>query len=61
MLGIESRLSRETRIWWEDRLCRESVLGIAYLNRCIYPFKPPSTFMILPYPLWCFLRLIDQS
>ena len=67
-LGRESRLSRETSLWWEGRLCRESWLGIAYSNRCIYHFNPtssptnnPSTFMMLPDPSWLFLRLVDQS
>ena len=64
-LGRESRLSRETSLCWEDRLCRESWLGITYSNRCIHHFNPtsspPSTFMVLPDPSWCFFRLVDQS
>ena len=42
-LGRESRLSRETSLWWDSRLCnKESWLGIAYSNRCIYHFNPTS-------------------
>ena len=41
-LGRESRLSRETSLWWEGRLCRESWLDIAYSNRCLYHFNPTS-------------------
>ena len=29
-LGRESKLGRETSLRWEDRLCREGWLGIAY-------------------------------
>ena len=64
-LGRESRLSRETSLWWEGRLGRESWLGITCSNIYIYHFNPTSsrssTFMMLPDPSWCFLRLIDQS
>ena len=32
LLGRKSRLSRETSLWWEGRLYRESWRGIAYSN-----------------------------
>ena len=42
-LGRVSRLSSETSLWWEDKLFRESGMGIAYSNRCTYHFNPSSS------------------
>ena len=63
-LGRESRLSRETSLWWEGRLCRESWLIIACSNRCNNHFNlnpPLSTFMMLLEHYWFFLRLFEKS
>ena len=64
-LGRESRLRRETSLWWVGRLCMESWLGITYSKRFIYYFNPTSppplsTFLMLTDPSRCFLGLLNN-